>query len=592
MKFRGPLWNTLWLILIFIGLFLYLAFVERPAAEKKDAEEARSKQVLHFKVEDVEAFDLVKPSGTITIQRNPENARWNIIQPQAFKGEDGVINQLLLTLEEAEISRVVDEKPNNLEEFGLKDPALKVVLRFKTGEPKILLLGDASPIGHDTFIKLADEQRVLLSFLDTSLLKSAPNDLRNRTLLDFVARDVTLVDLRIEKQFQRFVKKGGDWKLTAPVNVRGDDDEISNFLNNIRAERIETFLPETPKDLGALGLDPPHIVLNLHAEKAKQSWTLKIGKAFDKDSYFAQRNQPDNVITVSKTLVQTLSKNPLSFMEKSLVTFKDEEITAIESRDGRKSVRVVRNSEHKEQWKFANPESGDVDSATVNTLLFDLQEAQIHSFSPVRDLKLFGLNDPRKELTVFKEDGSKITLQLGNNNKDKNYYFVARNTDQTIFDLDAETVKKVFRSPDDFKDKKLLKFDPEQVSRIRLIYPDKSFELSKRDNQWMLIQPEELEDIKPFVAKDILWTLSNLEYETRPNSRQIQKETGLGKPRLILSLHDRDQNILGQIKIGQPAKDQSLIYSQVTGDPTLYPIKDRILGEIPDSLDRFRKKPN
>jgi len=209
MKFRSTLWNTLWLILILTGLVLYLVFIEAPTAEKKDEEESRSKHALHFLVEEVEGFDLIKPSGTIKIQRNPKNSRWNITEPLAVPGEDGVINQLLLTLEEARITRVVDEEPKNLADFGLQDPPLKIALRFETGEPKTLLVGDASPIGHDIYIKLADEKRVLLSFLDKNQLNASLNDLRNKALLDFVARDVTAVDLKFDKETQRFVKEGG-----------------------------------------------------------------------------------------------------------------------------------------------------------------------------------------------------------------------------------------------------------------------------------------------------------------------------------------------------------------------------------------------
>ena len=261
--------HTLWLILVFIGLVLYLGFFEVPSKQKKDEEETRSKQVLHFKVEDVDAFDVVKPSGTIKIQRKPKNSRWNITHPLAVQGEDSVINQYLLTLEEARITRVVDEEPANLADFGLKDPSIKIELRFKTGEPKTLLVGDASPIGHDTYIKLADEKRLLLSFLDNNLLHSSLNDLRSKTLLDFAARDVTTVELKQGKRTQRLVKEGEHWKLAVPVNTLGDSDEISNFLNSIRTERIAAFISETPENLDSLGLKSPDIVLNIHAEKIK-----------------------------------------------------------------------------------------------------------------------------------------------------------------------------------------------------------------------------------------------------------------------------------------------------------------------------------
>jgi len=588
MKFRG----TLWLILIFVGLVLYLALVEVPTKEKKDEEESRSKQALQFKLEEVEALDLIRSSGTIRIQRNPKNSRWNITAPLAVPGEDGVINQLLLVLEGARITRVVDEAPKNLSDFGLQDPPIQIELRFKSGKPKTLLVGDSSPLGHDTYIKLKDEKRVFLSFLDKNQLKPSLNDLRSKALLDFVTRDVTTVDLRFNKDTQRFVKKGENWKLTAPVKAQGDADEISNFLNNIRTERIETFVSETPEELGPLGLDPPLIALEIQAEKAKQSWTLKIGKPYDDHSYYAQRGQPENVVTVSNSLVETLSKNPLSFMEKSLVSFKDADITAIESRDGKTTVHVIRDSSNLGRWKFKNKENGTVDSATVNTLLLDLQEARIQKFAPSKQLKLFGLDAPQKELTVLKKDGSQETLRLGNTDKNKQHSFVTRSVDQSVFQLDTDTVKKVFRSREDFKDKKLLKFDPEQVARIRIKYPDKTFELEKQDKQWVLTQPEKMDDLKPFVGKDILWTLNNLEYETSLNPTEVTEDTGLGKPRLTLTLLDHSSNSLGQLKIGQQATGTLLLYSQLTGDPTLYPIKDHALSEIPDSLDHFRNNEN
>ena len=199
------------------------------------------------------------------------------------------------------------------------------------------------------------------------------------------------------------------------------------------------------------------------------------------------------------------------------------------------------------------------------------------------------MDSPQKELTVFKKDGSKLVLRLGNTDKDKQHSFISRSVDQSIIELDTDTVRKIFRSTRDFKNRKLLQFDAEQVARIKIQYPDNTFELDKQDNQWVLIQPKKLNDLKPFVGKDILWTLNNLEYETKLNSNEIGEKTGLKEPRLILSLHDQNNNSLGQLRIGQPVKDQPLVYSQLTGDPALYHIKDRTLSEIPDTLDRFRK---
>jgi len=592
MKFRSTLWNTLWLILILVALGLYLALIEVPNAEKKDLEEYLSKKVIHFKVEDVEEFDLIKPVRTIKIKRDSKSSRWNITHPLVLKGDDGVINQLLLSLEEAQISSVVDEEPKNLEDYGLKNPSFKVVMRFKTGESKTILMGNPNPIGQDAYLKLADEKRVLLSMVTKNQVNVPLNKLRNPLLFEFAPRNITAVDLKYGKDNQQLVKKGEHWKLTAPVNAQGDADEISNFINSIRTERIETFISEKPENLVSFGLQSPDIVVTLKAEKINQTWKLKIGKPYDKNSYYAQRDQPENIVTVSKSLVETLSKNPLSFMEKSLITFKEEDVTAIENRDSKKAVRVVRNSKDKGQWEFEDQEKGAADSATVNTLLLDLQEARIQKFSPSKKLKPFGLDTPQKELTIIERGDSKTTLLLGNSNKDKSNYYVLRSIDNSIVELSADTTKKVFRSLEDFRNKKLLKFEPEKVARVKIEYPGKTFELNKKDDQWVLIQPEKMDDLKPFVGKDILWTLNNLEYESKLSAKGVLEETGLEKPQLILTLQDSSNNSLGQLKIGTPVKDQPLLYSQLANDPTLYSIRDRTLSEIPGTLDRFRKNSN
>jgi hypothetical protein len=152
-------------------------------------------------------------------------------------------------------------------------------------------------------------------------------------------------------------------------------------------------------------------------------------------------------------------------------------------------------------------------------------------------------------------------------------------------------VKKIFRPRNDFKDKKLFKFDPEQVARIGIQSPDQTFELNRRDKKWVLVKPQAIDDLKPFVGKDILWTLSNLEYEATVPPKEAE-ETGLEKPRLTVALHDRQNQSLGQIIIGHQVPGQPLRYSRLAGDPTLYHIKDRTLGEIPDRLDRFQKNEN
>ncbi|NIP99153.1 MAG: DUF4340 domain-containing protein, partial [Nitrospinaceae bacterium] len=555
MKFRG----TLWLALIFIGLTLYLVLVEYPTAKKKDEEETRSKQVLHFVVEDVQKFELIKKNETLKIQRNPDDPGWRITEPLAVRGEDGVINHLLLTLEEARITRVLED-PKDPAEFGLKDPSLKVALHFKTGPDRILKVGDPNPIGHTTFLQVEGEPRVLLAILDKNQLNQTVNGLRSKTLLDFVPREITAMDLQFNGQTHSLSKEGDVWKISSPVTARGDADEITNFLNSIRMERIENFLSEEPGNLTAYGLDQPRAVLHLKAEIAKKSWTLKIGEAANKSSFYAQREQPRNIITVSHSLMETLSKKPLGFMEKTLLTFKEEEVAELVIREGPKTLHIVRDPAKPGLWKSKDAGAPPVSSATVNTLLLDLQEARVHEFAPSNDPKLYGLEAPEKELSVTLKSGETQTLRLGNSDRHQRHYFATRSTDQMVFSLKADSANKIFRSTGDFRENKLMEFDPDKVAHILLEYPEKTFELEKQGKKWILTQPQTMEDIPPFIGNDVLWTLSHLEYESKRDAPPAPSDTRLDQPYLKIRLRDSRQKSVAELNVGSAVKGQPRLY--------------------------------
>ncbi|NIQ01273.1 MAG: DUF4340 domain-containing protein, partial [Nitrospinaceae bacterium] len=162
-----------------------------------------------------------------------------------------------------------------------------------------------------------------------------------------------------------------------------------------------------------------------------------------------------------------------------------------------------------DRWRLVRPEPLPADTATVNSLLFDLRDAKVETFikTAITDPALFGLAKPSQSLEVSFQDGDSWSLDLGHKTGSGDAYFGRRSGEKIVFKLGKETVEKIFRSLHDLKDKKLLRFDKEQVSRVSVEYPHQTFELIKEGDAWNLRRPEAIEDIEPFLGNDLLWTL-------------------------------------------------------------------------------------
>ena len=585
MKFKG----TLWLVLVLVGLVLYTVLIEVPTAKKEDAEKERSNKILLFEMPEVEAIDLIQPNQTIHIKRRG-TAAWEITEPLQAEADTGRVNQLLAELQDAKFTRVVEEEPADLAAYGLDQPSFKVILHRQKNETFTLLVGDTHAIGHTTFFKVADQKRVLLASLRKSQINPSLDTLRDKTLLNYKTEEVTGMTINYLGEEQTFSKKDGQWDLAGPVAAKGNLHQIENLLNAVRAQRIRNFVEETPDDLSIYGLDTPTIVFTVNAGKENQSSTLHLGFAKGANAYYSQREKTSNVFTVGTALFKTLSKDPLSFMDKTLMEIEDNEVAKISIRHGVQTVQAIRRDEKgTAKWVLEGADSTSADTAAINSLLFDLKDARVSEFVQKGNLKIFGLDVPQKELRITKNKGSEESIFLGRTHSSDGRFFASRSRDQMVFLLDADTVNKLFRTANDLQSKKLLQFDKKQVAYILIETPGETFELKRIDDEWSLLKPESIKKLDAFIGRDILWTASHLQYESLADPGE-KTQAGLDAPTLTLTLQDAQNQVLGKIFVGQAIADANLHYARVAGQDRLYKIKKRFLAEIPNSLDQFKKK--
>lgn len=592
MKFRGTL---IW-IAVFAALAAYVGLVELPSGKKEQEQKARAQKLLLFKEADVEALTLQRQGETIEIKRIDTDA-WRIEQPLTADASFSAVDQLIYELENATHTRVVDEAPEDVSPYGLGTPRLTLTVHLKDGPTQTLELGDESPIGHARYAKVGGEAPVYLTQLDMRLVDKSANDLRDRTLFAFQTAKVKRFTVNYQGEVQTFSREGDAWYLSGKVNGLADADEVMNLLGTVQSSSIQKFIDETPQDLQQYGLENPRIVFTARLEDAGEgktentTVTLRLGTPHERqdDQYYAQRAETGNVFTVHASLYNTLSRNFITFRDKKLFTFEEDQVAAVTIQNENETVALKRDAQSESGWTLTQPERGEVDTAAVNSLLFDLKDVRVEEFVGADNLKLFGLADPTRVVTVTPQKGDAVSVRLGNPNRKKDLYFAQRTSDGAVFALGQDAVEKLFRSLHDLRNKKLMNVDEQKVAGIVLDYPDRRFELIRKEDAWSLNEPETIEHVPAHVGKGILWTLNNLEFATRVDPENPPEDAGLKTPALNLSVRGKDQKSLARITVGKPAGD-GLHYARVEGRPGLYRIKSRFLDEIPGTLDRFRAK--
>jgi len=129
-----------------------------------------------------------------------------------------------------------------------------------------------------------------------------------------------------------------------------------------------------------------------------------------------------------------------------------------------------------------------------------------------------------------------------------------------------------------------LSFDEDKVYRMDIQTSANTFKIVKEGNDWNLVEPEEIGELKEFLPKDILWTLARLEYQSIVDSKVEP-----GVPTLTVSLFDSNSQGLHEVTVaGKAIGDPPGYYARIKGDPSLYTISERFLDEIPAELQKFK----
>jgi hypothetical protein len=444
--------STIALVVVLAGLGAYIYFVTSKVPEGgPTSDDAKKEKVFAAlqadKIEEVKVSTAAGDSTTL----KKDGSSWKITQPSDLPASESDVSQLTSALGQADIVRVIDENPSNLNDYGLSNPRVEV--DFKAAGDKDyrkLFIGEKTPTGGDFFAKRNDEKKVFLisASQDTSLNKTT-FDLRDKTLLKFERDKVDALDISSGGKDMAIAKDGGDWKMSKPVQTRADFGSVEGLVGRLQTVQMKSIVADSasPADLKKYGLDKPEATVNLGLGSARAT-LLFGGKAADNTVYARDASKPA-VVTVESALLDDMKKSADDYRRKDVFEFRPFNATHIEITRNGQTVTLERTKGQGEnapdKWKRVSPTAGDLDKEKSDGLLGKLSNIRVTSF--VDSNAKTGLDKPAMSVVVKFDEGKKedraTFAQVGND------VFVARPGEPGAAKIDAADFNDVVKTLDE-----------------------------------------------------------------------------------------------------------------------------------------------
>jgi hypothetical protein len=272
----------------------------------------------------------------------------------------------------------------------------------------------------------------------------------------------------------------GKWQITAPKQLRADQDAVSNMLSTLSALNSDRLIEDKASTLDQYGLKQPSMEVDV-TEKNKKSEKLLIGDETPAGSaaYAAVAGDP-RVFTLASYNKNSLDKGSKDLRDKRLMTFETDQVSRVELLAKKQAIEFGRN---KEQWQIVKPGPFRADGSQVDELVRNLNDAK---------MDLTGSDDGKKAAAAFNSGAPVATARLTDASgtqelqvrKNKDDYYAKSSVVEGVYKVSNAVGSGLDKSLDDFRNKKIFDFGYADPDKVELHDGSKSYSLSRSGEDW------------------------------------------------------------------------------------------------------------
>ena len=430
-------------LLAALGGVVWWSNKDEEAKKGQPAKDAPPK-ILAVAETDVAELRFLRKGGEPTIVKRGKDGRWEITAPKTLPADQSIVGGILGALASFNSDKLVEEKTDNLANFGLAQPSAEITVVKKDGKTINILLGDNTAIGSSTYTKVAAEPRIYTIASKASIDKDW-KDLRDKRLLTFDAGKLSRLEVSNGKDAIEFGKSGADsWTILKPSTMRGDNFAVEELVRKLNDAKME----DTPDDAAAADAVRKFYGSALvgKARTADSSGTQELEVRKDKEGvYYAKSTAVTGVYKVANELGEAVAKGLDDYRNKKVFDFGFQEPTRLEVKG---PARTWVFEKTKNDWKL----DGKVMQPDQLQALID----KLRDLSAVK-FKTVGAGTAHSEFTVTTQDGKTVEKVIVTKSGDS--LLATRAGEPAVYELDGLKVEEILNAANAVKEASAAKPD-------------------------------------------------------------------------------------------------------------------------------------
>jgi hypothetical protein len=294
------------------------------------------------------------------------------------------------------------------------------------------------------------------------------------------------------------------------------------------------------------------------------------------------------VIWWSNKKQEAAAKNP-STTETKILSIPEDQIQGITIKHANGDTVALRRDNGK--WQVTEPKPLPADSDAASSLTSSLTSVTADKTieDKAADLSPYGLNHPSLDVTVQRKDGKTDELLIGDDTPNNSGSYAKRPNDPRVFTVLSFVKTSLDKSVNDLRDKRLLPFDQDKLTRVELQAKGQIMEFGKNgQNEWEILKPRPLRadngQVETLVSK-----LKDAKMDTSVSADDAKKAAGAfasGTKVAVATVTDSSGTKTIEVR---KDKDKNY-YAKSTAVEGIYKIGSDVGDGLDKGLDDFRNK--
>jgi hypothetical protein len=271
-----------------------------------------------------------------------------------------------------------------------------------------------------------------------------------------------------------------------------------------------------------------------------------------------------------------------------LADISDSAVQQIELRNKDGSTVILDRKNGK--WAITAPESLRADQDAVATIVSSLNPVTADSVVEDKpsDLSKYGLANPSLTVTVKGKKGKTDQIVFGDDVPAGSLVYARSNSRPAVYSVSSSVKSSFDKGLNDLRDKRLLTFDSNQLTRVELVSGKSGIEFGKNNqNEWQIIKPKPYR-ADSFQVEELLRKLSDAKMDLSGNAADAKKtDAAFAKGQRVATAKVSDAAGTQTLDVH---RDKDDYYAQSSVVKGVYKVSADLGKEMEKPLDDFRNK--